>query len=103
MACGVPVVVTDLPGPRRLVENGDAGLVVPPGDPVGLAAAVAHLLAERATREGLSERGLRRAQACDELAVAQDLLAWAGCGSQPSPAPGGTAHRADVGPALCTR
>lgn len=40
MALGKVVVVTDSPGVRDYVEPGETGLVVPPGDPAALAAAL---------------------------------------------------------------
>ena len=44
MACGLPVVVTDVPGCREVVTNGDNGLVVPPRDPAALASALKQLI-----------------------------------------------------------
>jgi glycosyltransferase involved in cell wall biosynthesis len=43
MACGVPVIVSDLPFQADIVRTIDAGLVVPPGLPAALAHAVATL------------------------------------------------------------
>ncbi|MGO9179868.1 MAG: glycosyltransferase family 4 protein [Candidatus Limnocylindrales bacterium] len=43
MACGVPVIVTDLPGQANIVSHNGCGLVVPPDDPSAIAAAVATL------------------------------------------------------------
>lgn len=43
MACGVPVIVSDLKGQADLVRQTGCGLVVPPGDPAALAGAVAML------------------------------------------------------------
>jgi len=43
MACGVPVIVSDLPFQADIVRKTDAGLVVPPGSPAALARAVAAL------------------------------------------------------------
>lgn len=37
MACGVPVIATDIPGTRELVEDGVNGWLVPPGDAEALA------------------------------------------------------------------
>ncbi len=44
MACGVPVVATDVGGHRDTVADGETGLLVPPGRPASLAEAVRGLL-----------------------------------------------------------
>lgn len=45
MACGLPVVATDLAGNREVLGNdGKAGLLVPPGDALGLAHAIETLV-----------------------------------------------------------
>jgi glycosyltransferase involved in cell wall biosynthesis len=51
-ACGLPVVSTATGDIAAMVRDGETGLVVPPGDPVAMARAVAALLAdpERARR-----------------------------------------------------
>ena len=46
MACGLPVIVTELPGQAELVGQTGCGLVVPPGDAGALAKAVAALAAD---------------------------------------------------------
>lgn len=43
MACGLPVVATDYPGVRAVVDDGDTGLIVPTGDPRAVAGALARL------------------------------------------------------------
>jgi glycosyltransferase involved in cell wall biosynthesis len=44
MACGVPVVATDIAGNREVLgESGDAGHLVPPESPAALAEAIARL------------------------------------------------------------
>ncbi|NEC82727.1 glycosyltransferase, partial [Streptomyces sp. SID7958] len=50
MACGVPVVATDVGGHRDSVADGTTGRLVAPGDPEAVAAAVRGLLADDATR-----------------------------------------------------
>ena len=45
MACGLPVVTTDVGGVREFVAEGAGGLVVPPNDAAGLAAALRTYLA----------------------------------------------------------
>lgn len=47
LACGTPVIVTDLPGQAEFVRATGSGLVVPIGDVEGLARAVATLAADR--------------------------------------------------------
>lgn len=44
MSAGVPVVATDIPGNRRLIQNGEQGLLVPVKDPDALAAGILELI-----------------------------------------------------------
>jgi glycosyltransferase involved in cell wall biosynthesis len=57
LACGVPVIVSDLPGQADLVAAGRCGLVVPCGDAPALARAVAHLAADPAQAREMGLRG----------------------------------------------
>jgi D-inositol-3-phosphate glycosyltransferase len=43
MACGLPAIATDYPGVRAVVDDGETGLLVPPGDPAAVAAAIERL------------------------------------------------------------
>lgn len=45
-ACGTPVVASDLPGFREVIESGVSGLLVPPEDALALADACCQMLAE---------------------------------------------------------
>ena len=49
MICGVPVVATAVNAVPDLVVPGETGLLVPPGRPARLAAAIRHLLSSPAT------------------------------------------------------
>jgi glycosyltransferase involved in cell wall biosynthesis len=57
MACGVPVVVSDLPGMAHLIRESGSGLIVPPGDPQALAEAVRRLFYEAEERRRMGIRG----------------------------------------------
>jgi L-malate glycosyltransferase len=47
MACGVPVIASDLPSLREWITDGQNGLIIPPGDADALAKAISRLLADR--------------------------------------------------------
>lgn len=64
LACGLPIVATDVPGVRACVEPGHNGLIVPPRDVVALADALAALLSDPARRRAMGARSR-------ELAVAR--------------------------------
>jgi glycosyltransferase involved in cell wall biosynthesis len=54
MACGLPVVSTDLPAIRELITPGRDGLLVPPGDVDALAGALRTLLDDPALASALA-------------------------------------------------
>ena len=75
MLAGLPVVATDIPGPREQVLPGVTGLLVPPGRSAPLAAALATLAADPARRAAMGEAGRFRAIACyDEAKVVARTL-----------------------------
>lgn len=53
MACGLPVVVSDIPGNRSVVEPGENGLLFPPGDAAKLADQLETVLADHTLAERL--------------------------------------------------
>jgi glycosyltransferase involved in cell wall biosynthesis len=69
MALGLPIVATDCsPSLREYLGEEEAGLIVPPGDPSALAAAIHRLLADEAMRRELGQCGRSRVMQFD-LAV----------------------------------
>jgi glycosyltransferase involved in cell wall biosynthesis len=61
MACGRPVVATDVGGtPELLGRDGEAGVLVPSGDPPSLAAALVGLLGDRPRLAALGAAARRR-------------------------------------------
>jgi glycosyltransferase involved in cell wall biosynthesis len=74
LRAGVPLVATDVGGIPEVV--GDAAVLVPPGNPAALAAAVSHLLSRPELGARLVVAGrARAAQWPDEAAVVADTLA----------------------------
>ena len=59
MACGIPVVATRSGGPEQILE-GDAGLLVPTGDPDSLARAVERIISSKELAATLTARGTMR-------------------------------------------
>lgn len=67
MACGIPAVVSDIPGNTRVVRNGVEGLVVPVGDVDALAAAMSQLAKDPQLRAKMGRNA--RARAAQEFAI----------------------------------
>jgi glycosyltransferase involved in cell wall biosynthesis len=63
MAAGLPVVAAAVGGVPELVDDGETGLLVPPGRPDAMAAALGRLAADPALRRRLGAAGRRRAEA----------------------------------------
>jgi glycosyltransferase involved in cell wall biosynthesis len=57
MVAGCPVVSTDIPVVSEMIQNGENGLLAPPEDPAGLAAAILRLLRDPALRARLIAHG----------------------------------------------
>jgi glycosyltransferase involved in cell wall biosynthesis len=78
MLTGLPVVATNVRGPAEQVLADVTGLLVPPGDPTALAAALQRLAADPALRARMGiagrERALQRYDEAKVLARTLDLL-----------------------------
>jgi glycosyltransferase involved in cell wall biosynthesis len=56
-AAGRPIVASDVPGCRAVVEDGKNGLLVPPGDPEKLAQALLYLASNPSVRQKMGHEG----------------------------------------------
>ncbi len=72
MACGLPVLATNVPGCREAVEHGVTGLLTPQADAATLAAAMEELITDRDKRRAMGRAG--RAKACREFDGARIAL-----------------------------
>lgn len=57
LACGAPVITTDVGGNAELIVDGETGLVVPVHDPAAMAAAIGHLAGNDELRRRLADAG----------------------------------------------
>jgi glycosyltransferase involved in cell wall biosynthesis len=86
MACGTPVVCSDVGSLPEVVENGVTGRVVPPGDPAALWTAISSLLEDADLARRMGEAG--RARVLERFtwdAVAENCLRiYSGAAAVPS-------------------
>jgi len=59
MACGKPIIVSNLPGPRTLVKEGENGFKVKPGDADDLAKKIGLILKDRQLIKKMGENALK--------------------------------------------
>ncbi len=65
MACGRPVVCSDIAGYREVVREGCEGMLVRPADPSALAVALLRILGDGQLRSRMSAAGVYRAAEFD--------------------------------------
>jgi phosphatidylinositol alpha-mannosyltransferase len=75
LAAGAPIVASDLDAFARVLEQGEAGVLVRRGDPAALAGALCDLLADPARRAQLSATGSQAAAGYDWDVLARRILA----------------------------
>jgi glycosyltransferase involved in cell wall biosynthesis len=92
MAAGRPVVASNVGGLRELVVDGETGLVVAPGDPVALRAAISALEQDPGRREALGRAGKVRAARYSPENVVPRLEAVYGALFEGRSASGGEDH-----------
>jgi glycosyltransferase involved in cell wall biosynthesis len=71
LACGLPLVVTDVPGNEDIVRDTGAGIIVRSKDPEDMAKGLNRLIIDRETRNSLSALALEKAPSFDWSVVAQ--------------------------------
>ncbi len=59
MSAGIPVIASDFPLWREIIEGSDCGLCVNPGDPAAIAGAIDTLVADRPLAERMGRNGKR--------------------------------------------
>jgi glycosyltransferase involved in cell wall biosynthesis len=57
LACGTPVIASNIPGVRTVVDHGQDGLLVPPNDPDALCQAISTILGDTATHQQMARYG----------------------------------------------
>jgi glycosyltransferase involved in cell wall biosynthesis len=60
LACATPVIASNIPGVRTVVQHGRDGLLVPPGDPAALADAIEQITSDDAARAYMGRHGRAR-------------------------------------------
>ena len=72
MACGTPVVASNVGGLSYLLNNG-SGILVPPSDSKALSEGISQVLTNKATRDTLIQNGLKRAEEHDQQTIINKL------------------------------
>ena len=77
-ACGLPIVTTDVPGCREVVEDGINGLLVPARDASALAGALRRVLTDSdlAARLGAASRQRSATHFCAQALAGQTIDLW---------------------------
>ena len=74
MAARLPVIATDVAGPKEFIENGKNGLLVEPGNSGKLAKAIEMLIEDAGLRKKLAANAERAAKGFDWKYMAEDYL-----------------------------
>jgi glycosyltransferase involved in cell wall biosynthesis len=85
LACSTPIVATDVGGVRAALDDGRAGLLVPPDDLEALVSATRELLDDPELRHRLVSRGLELAADLTLEAQAEQVVRFIGALRLPAP------------------
>lgn len=75
MACGVPVIATDVGGNREMIVDGRTGWLIESGDAAALASAIGRLAGDAAARRAMGECGRERVESMFSLPRMMDAYA----------------------------
>jgi D-inositol-3-phosphate glycosyltransferase len=75
MACGTPVIASDIGGLGFLVQDGETGFTLPDGEPDRLCEKLTLLLNDHDLRKRMGQRAVEVAQSYDWEKIAQQILA----------------------------
>lgn len=78
LACGLPLVASDLPSLRDILQSGETAVLVEPEDASALAAGIERLLSDEILRTRIIRSGLELAARHDWDARAMRILEWMG-------------------------
>jgi glycosyltransferase involved in cell wall biosynthesis len=81
MAAGLPLVASDLPSLREILEDGVDAVLVPPDDPAELAKGIGKVAGDPTLRGRLGKRLLSRAAQHTWDARAERILDWMEAGA----------------------
>lgn len=73
MACGLPVVASNIGGIPDVVKDGENGLLVPPQDPEALAEAIIRILKDRALSNRMSRNGMGKVNDYSWPRIAEEM------------------------------
>jgi len=74
MACGIPVISTDLVGMPDLIKSGHSGLLVEPENAEALAEAIGHLAEDKTLRKALAIEGRQKVIRTFDISVCLEPL-----------------------------
>ena len=76
MACGLPVVVSDVGGLKTLVEHNQTGFLIDPDDVPGYVSAVVTLAGQPDTRKSMGQAARKKAMTFSSETMTGDWIRW---------------------------
>lgn len=74
LALGKPIVATDLPGARALVDQHVNGILVPPSDVRAMADAIELIISTPGLADEMSGAAWKKAESFDSLCIRQEIV-----------------------------